>query len=206
MRRSGILTTAVLAATAAAQDGCLAFGGGGAATLRGAGTLVVPPNVTATNADLALGISGPTAAPFAAVLVGPFADAAPSPSTAAAGWIVSGNATGQTLHFWYGGVCETATVAYPGFFAPGFAMGGGNGTIFPFFSRAYSYGGAAVTLYVQDAHDGSTEARFADGCVPTTIRGEMAAFGTGAWSVVFEEGAAVAPPSTWGTPPAACHA
>ena len=197
-----------LVAAATAQSGCRAFGGDGAATLRGAGTLVVPPNMTtATNADLAVGMSGPAASqPFAAILIGPFSDAAPSPATSHAGWIVSGNATGQTLHFWYPGVCETTSVAYPQFFAPAFSFGGGNATTFPFWSRTFVYGAEDIQLYVQDAHDGATEARFVGAtCVPTSIRGEMVPFGTGAWAVVFEEGAAVAPPATWGVPPAACQ-
>ena len=57
-----------------------------------------------------------------------------------AGWIVSQNATGQSIWTWTQGKCSSSSVAFPQYILPGFSLcPGQSGSMFPTFAGSFNY-------------------------------------------------------------------
>jgi hypothetical protein len=134
------------------------------------------------------------------------------PETAVAGWIISQNATAQTLTFWNGNGpsrapnCYSASVPLPDSYMPGFSFcPGGPGSAFPVFTSSFLQGTQQVNWYAQNVV-GSAQASFTDGtCVPVSVLGATSPLGGGAFGFTVVGGAGDAPPASWASPPSACN-
>jgi len=191
---------------------CCAYNAPGAAVLLGTGVLdaFAPargapgglPTGPAALAPMALGASPFSEPPFSAVLMN-----ATSPEDAAAGWIVTSNATNDLLYVFSrvgaaGPVCA-AGVAPRGAMVGSLKVCAGAGGVFPAFERAFAVGGARAGVFSQAP--GPTQATFLEGaCQPLAVAGASSPFGTGAWSLQVESGEGAAPPASWGVPPTWC--
>lgn len=163
----------------------------------------------AVNEVLGVGMNAATGAQAVAVLVGDAADA----NAAKAGWIITQNATGQTLSLWTNNTagakpsCSQAGTTLPDVYVPGFAMCPGmEGGMFPTFLANITLGALGLNQYQQGspALSTGTFASAADGCAPLTIMAPGSPFGGGAFTMVITAGEGVAPPASMITPPAAC--
>jgi len=194
---------------AATPKPCCAWGGSGSAyifaiaTLAGvmfdAGSAPAPSELV----SVAMGLDAVNS--VASVLVN-----SSDPETAVAGWIISQNATAQTMTFWNGNgpsrtpKCFSSSVALPDNFMPGFSFcPGGPGSAFPVFTSSFLQGTQQVNWYAQSGN--GAQASFTDGaCVPVSVLGGGSPLGGGAFGFTVVGGAGGAPPTAWASPPSTC--
>lgn len=191
--------------SSALSDGCCAFGGNGAATLLGVGTITLPGHTqTSTQLPVAVVSSGITAAPFISIVFAPKT----SPEDSLLGWFISQNVTAQTLYVWSNTTgtptCSTASVALPEFYVPGFSQcsGAAHGALWSKFSGDYNLGKNAPVEQWSTIRGDSTAAFLpSQGCTPVYMSSANNPFGTGAFSISFQSGDSGAP--SW-KPPTYC--
>ena len=215
-----LAVAAVAVTIATGQAPCCAYGGSGGATRIADGSLVLPgpggtPGTRATLATVALGAGESSRGNgFTSVLVGTQA----GPESAAAGWIIEQNATGQTLTFWYGNdgsagapppSCYRGYVAFPDFYSPSVKMccgGGGNGGAFTDFLGNYMIGTQKASWFSQNAS--SPHAAMLSvtdvGCAPVMVLGSDTPLGGGSFAFAVQGGGADSAPAAWADAPAAC--
>jgi hypothetical protein len=203
---------AVLAvASAEPVPGC-AFGGQGAALALGMGTFPIPDansgkNVAVVLPMAAVSSGGETAEPWVMVLVAPQS----GPDNSLAGWLITQNATSQTLTFWsnFTGAapaCHSASVQLPDAYTPGFSMCGGDlpSALFPVVARNYTLAGLEVGVYAQAPSGAELSMTSAPAFALVSLFVAESPLGTGAFSISFESGVPAAP--AWGKAPAWCSA
>lgn len=198
---------------------CCAYGGDGGAVALGVGTLNAfpPPRNSPNNfptgpayaAPMAVGISPSKL--FASIL---FA-AASGPEDAAAGWIVTSNATNDVIYVFANvsaaGPSCAAGVAPRGAMVSTYRFCGGPGGLFSSFASSYMLTPSTRVGVFQSGGSGgspvTSSMAFADpaACAPTSLVGASSPFGTGAFSVSFQSGVASEPPASWSQPPSWCE-
>jgi hypothetical protein len=201
---------ACASATAAAPQPCCAFGGNGAATLIGNSVLAFPTDSSSAPSlyPLAMTVSGDDAAEqYVSFLVAPEDG---NSMASLAGWLITGNATGQTIYVWrnVSGTpeCSSASAASPEYYVPSFSLCAGSG-LFSRFEQTYKVGSAGVfNMFGQVGSSGAVAAfaSFSSGdCAPVFVQGFQSPWGTGAFQFTVLEGGAGAN-ANWGQPPSFC--
>ena len=214
--RFAVLRMTCLVATVLAQPSCCPFGGVGSVVLNGLAVVDAFPSAD-PNARRAASVQNTTilidkehlsvAVIFNATTKGA--------EGSGAGWVITQNATSQTLSFWYnataptGIVCYRTSVLLPDTFVVGFsACTGDNVGTFPHYKGSYSPSpGLTIESWADKVDEAQSTMNFAttaSECSPLTLLASGNPFGGGAWAVSVHKGSSVPAPVSWSVPPAAC--
>jgi len=144
---------------------------------------------------------------FVAVIIG----SEDGPEASAAGWIISENATSQTMLVWslpVGGgapTCARSTVLPPQVFMPSVKLCFGAGSAYPDYLSSFSAGGALPASWwgVNGTSSALMSVTDAD-CSPLTVLSPGTPFGEGAFAFDVQGGGPAAAPASWAEAPSAC--
>ena len=203
---------AVAPALSAPPAACCLYGGTGAATMLANGIITLPGRAAQTQ-TVALG-AGTVANgdAFVAVIVG----SQNGPESSTAGWIVSENATSQTMTLWSQGAgggggggggaptCGRSSVAPHGYMKS-LSLCFGEAGAYPDYISSYMVGGSLPASWW--GINGTASALFAVSdadCSPISMLSPGTPFGTGAFGLDVQGGGPAAAPAAWAEAPAAC--
>ena len=218
VRMIAVVSMAGIASAQVDDGACCAYGGIGAATASGMGTIALPfwANNASTVEPFTLAASGNTDNPFVAVVIKPN----PGIEESLAGWYIKSDGQNQVMYRWFNydhdGNWPSATptctkdIAYAGQYTAGYSLCSGDlrGALFPVFAMQYQLGAVVANAFAtveSNSTSGAAHMSFTDGkygCAPIALIMSAIPLGSGAASVTFLEGASAAP--QW-LPPSYCN-
>jgi len=199
--RAAVAAAPAAPAVSAPADCCIYAGTGSGYAI---GNMVLPNFGGSVTPTLTAGFIAGDGASFVTVLVN-----SSDTATSAAGWIIAGNETGQTMTLWNvdatgSPTCDSVFLPYPGEYIASFKLCTGAGGLWQSYVSTYRLGSMSMDSYAQNAGLLATLTAPNAGCALATIYGTATPLGNGAWSFNAVDGAAVAVPATYGVPPAYC--
>jgi len=190
---------------------CCLYGGAGTATILNDATLVLPGSPMSVLATIALGAgTSSSGSTFVSVLIG----TRDGPEDSVAGWVITENATAQTMTVWHSNVgaaptCSRDSIALPGRYTrTRLCVGTTPDSAFPAYVGSYLVGNAlAASWFAQGANASSAAALISvtnAGCAPVTVLGPGTPLGGGAYNFAVQGGGPEPAPTAWAEAPASC--